>query len=194
MTKQFLLVFAAVALAHGTFPALAAGEDPPLVVAASKGDIVQVRRLLANGTDPNAHDTGNLTALNWAAYNGHLAVVQALVERGATVDSNSNSHGWTPLMNAANRGHTDVVKYLLSRGADARLASKDGYVMAIGYAVLGGHDDTAHVLRNSAAGAMHYGGNEVVLFINNSSSVVAVSLDGKQVCSLNPGGRCHGGS
>jgi ankyrin repeat protein len=51
-----------------------------------------------------------------AAQEGHLAVVEALLRRGATVD-HANADGWTPLFIVAKKGHLAVLEVLLGRGA-----------------------------------------------------------------------------
>src|ERR1700674_2253700 len=61
-------------------PAHADGGASPVVAAAKTGDAATLKRLLDGGADPNSHDADALTALNWAAYNGHLAAVQILVQ------------------------------------------------------------------------------------------------------------------
>ena len=70
----------------------------------------------------NAPGTLGKTALILAARNGHVEIVQALVDAGADIDLQSKS-GSTALMFAASKGHTDVVKALL--GADADLNAKN---------------------------------------------------------------------
>ena len=99
---------------------------PPLIAAAIKGNMDAVQRLLAEQADPESQDASGYTALHWAAYYGHLPVIQALVERGASVDANANPLHWTPLMNAAMEGHLDIATYLIEHGADVSLTAIDG--------------------------------------------------------------------
>ena len=106
-----------------------------LIRAAKDGNAGAVCDLLQQGADVGARENSDggdgyflydMTALNFAARNGHLDVVKYLLSRG-DVDANArNAGGQTPLYLAASNGHLDVVKHLLSRGdvdANARSVS-----------------------------------------------------------------------
>jgi hypothetical protein len=54
--------------------------------------------------------------LLWAAYSGHEAVVELLLEKGAELESKDEPYGWTPLSWAAESGHEAVVKHCLRSG------------------------------------------------------------------------------
>lgn len=69
---------------------------------------------------------GGMTALLYAAREGHMATVQALVEAGASINLVSHGDKMTPLVMAIINGHLDIAKYLLDRGADPNLASIGG--------------------------------------------------------------------
>jgi ankyrin repeat protein len=69
---------------------------------------------------------GGLTALMFAARQGHLESVQALVESGADVNEIDPGDHTTPLMIAIINGRFDVAMYLVQHGADANLAQKNG--------------------------------------------------------------------
>lgn len=49
--------------------------------------------------------------------NGHVAVVRALLERGANIEAKEGD-GSTPLYVAAQNGHVEVVKLLLTKRAN----------------------------------------------------------------------------
>lgn len=69
--------------------------------------------------------TGGMTALLYAAREGHLDTVRALVEGGANINLQS-ADKFTPLVMAIVNGRLDVAKYLLDRGADPNPASVSG--------------------------------------------------------------------
>ena len=84
---------------------------PELVYWASLGDVEQVEQLLAAGTDPNQTDDEGYSALQAAAENDHLAVVQLLVSKGANV---AYMGEYTALQLAEMAENIGVVEYLKS--------------------------------------------------------------------------------
>ncbi len=93
-----------------------------LIAAASDGDTLAVRRLLARGANLNnsteeVTDAQGRTALSAAAHFGHLDVLDALLSAGANVNVCDGS-GITALGAAALAGHEDAVVMLLEWGAN----------------------------------------------------------------------------
>lgn len=71
--------------------------------------------------------TGGMTALLFAAREGHLEAVEALLEGGADIDHVSAGDRTSPLVMAALNGQFDVALELVARGADPNLqSSTDG--------------------------------------------------------------------
>ena len=127
---------------------LRAGADPkrahpegetPLLSAARAGSVPVVKLLLARGVDVNhAEQFQQTTALMWAAAEGHLDVVDQLLEAGANpnlkghVTSLTERHnadhptgGFTALMFAARDGDDAMVRKLAARGANLNLKNGD---------------------------------------------------------------------
>ncbi|MBT8476854.1 MAG: ankyrin repeat domain-containing protein [Alphaproteobacteria bacterium] len=87
--------------------------------AARKGDLEDVRALIANGADLSELDKAVGAALHWAAARGHSDVARELIEAGA--DPNQEGHGpdrLTPLHLASSGGHLALVELLVERGAN----------------------------------------------------------------------------
>jgi ankyrin repeat protein len=69
---------------------------------------------------------GGLTALMFAARQGHLDAVQAFVEHGADVNQRDPGDSTTALLIAIINGRFDVAMYLVDHGANSNLAQKNG--------------------------------------------------------------------
>lgn len=75
---------------------------------------------------PRIDVMGGLTALLFAARQGHIEAAKALIEAGANINEVSPGDKTSPLLMASINGHFDLAKYLLDKGADPRLASTAG--------------------------------------------------------------------
>jgi uncharacterized protein len=118
-----------------------------LMWAAAEGNAAMVKFLAANHADVNARSkvnlwdrgttaegtglgakylpVGGLTALLFAARQGHLDCAQALVEAGADKDL-QDPDGISPMITAIVNYHYDVAKYLADQGADVNLPDQFG--------------------------------------------------------------------
>ena len=88
--------------------------ETALMLAAFKGNMQLVQRLLADGAAVNR--VGGWTPLHYAATQGHVDIVKLLLEKGARVNVQTYS-GVTPLYMAARKPSREVVMTLLRAGA-----------------------------------------------------------------------------
>lgn len=104
-TLSSLLVACALALACAgcgkSAPSADVAEEThelPIIRAAEKGDVDEVRRLLDAGENVNAYDgLGLITPLMAAAEKGHADVVRLLLDRKADVNARDGAEGLTAL-------------------------------------------------------------------------------------------------
>ncbi|XP_033097859.1 E3 ubiquitin-protein ligase MIB2-like [Anneissia japonica] len=101
------------------------GDDPKaLTVAAKQGDLPTIRQLLDKHAEWVNHQCtpGELTALQIAAHEGHVEVVDYLVGRQADLNLR-DSDGDSALLCAAHGNKPEVIRYLLSCGANPNLVN-----------------------------------------------------------------------
>ena len=75
--------------------------------------------------------TGGMTALLYAAREGHMDAVRALVEGGANINEVSGDK-FSPMVMAITNGHLDMAMYLLQHGADPKPATVSGITALYG--------------------------------------------------------------
>lgn len=131
-------------LLTGAKPPKADFPTPPLVEAAKSGNPAEVRKLLAEGADPNARDGGGSSALFHAASLGNDEIAALLLAGGADPNLRNQAND-TALIHAAGGGHAGVVRLLLEKGADPRTIDFFGNGAA-GYAVHQGHAEAVALL------------------------------------------------
>ena len=135
--QQTALMFAAAENRAGVITALAAhGAD---LEAATTVVSLEEDKLDDNGNPLPKKETeagstvtggntmmGGMTALLFAAREGHLDAVRALVATGANVNRLSAGDHSSPLVIAVSNGHYEVGQFLVDHGADPNLANVDG--------------------------------------------------------------------
>ena len=95
--------------------------------------------------------------LSYAAYNGHLEIVDYLLRRGAEVNGKTGN-GSTALFFAARFGHMEVVQLLLKNQADPTVENENGET-AVDWALKSANTDIEAILREAGGRS----GKKVVL-------------------------------
>ncbi len=114
----------------GLLETLASSERDVFLHAAAAGRVEAVRALAAFGLGDATERSDGGTPLHWAAWNGRVATVQVLLERGAPVNVRDRRFGSTPLAwaahgskycRAADDDYIAVIDLLLEAGVDRAL-------------------------------------------------------------------------
>jgi ankyrin repeat protein len=80
--------------------------------------------LLSAGADTEKKNWAEITALQLAQCNEHMAAFTLLLAAGANADSGAGDH--TPLMVAAQKGQADTIRELLKHGCNVDMRDKKG--------------------------------------------------------------------
>ncbi|KAI3055389.1 hypothetical protein CBS147353_11317 [Aspergillus niger] len=103
----------------------------PLTLAAYRGSCHVARKLLASGVDFIAQDTNGLTALHIAAGEGHMPVVELLLQHSRVDVNVQDTDGLTALHKTANKGHLPSVELLLQHPeVDVNVRDTRGHLAA----------------------------------------------------------------
>ncbi|KAK3943420.1 hypothetical protein QBC46DRAFT_254271 [Diplogelasinospora grovesii] len=115
------------------------------------------------------------TPLSWAAQEGRLSIVKALVEGGADTNESDRS-GHKPFLRASSNGHEDVARLLIDSGADIH-ARYRGWT-ALMWASLNGHEAVARLLIDNGAdvNARDLAGVTVLICASRSTCEAVVRL------------------
>ena len=127
-------------------------DESPLMMAAFKGHLELVKRLIAR--DAHVNKPG-WAPLHYAATHGHLEIMALLLEHHAFIDAESPNKT-TPLMMAAHYGTPQAVKLLLEAGADPTLRNELG-LSAVDFALRGNRRDAAEMIAGAIRGAQPKG-------------------------------------
>ncbi len=129
----------------------------PLTIwtAAKKGLLAEVQRFVSEGISVDARSRGDVTPLHEAAHAGHASLVEWLLDKGASINSRTQSErGYpgaeTPLYMAVEMRQSETVQLLLKRGANPNLKSSDG-TSALDVAAASGDKDLAALLVENGA-------------------------------------------
>ncbi len=99
----------------------------PLIYSAFSNNVEILEWLIDNDANINHQDRGGWCALHAAAQEGHLQIVELLLNRGANpnlIDSYGNGPLWTATMNA--KGDETIPNLLIDAGSDANHKNNAG--------------------------------------------------------------------
>jgi uncharacterized protein len=99
-----------------TLCAQAAGPDADLLDAARQGDLEKVKSLLAAGANIDAKNKYGITPLFYAAWSGHAAIVQLLIEKGANIEIVDTFYRMPALGAAINKNNDAAACALIKAG------------------------------------------------------------------------------
>jgi ankyrin repeat protein len=128
----------------------AAPSTSAVADAAMKGDAEAVHALLKQAADVNGAQGDGMTALHWAAMNGHADLTQTLIYAGANVRATTRIGGYTPLFLASQSGQGATIRALLKAGADVTVGSPNGTTPLMVAAASGRTDAVAALLDHGA--------------------------------------------
>ncbi len=129
-TEQFNALFEKYYQAQITAFARQRENQAPLLVEAAKiNDLEGVKRLLALFVDINTRDPSGFTALHYAAKEGHLEMVQLLLDNHAddTIRAEKDDPKTTPLAYAASHKKWKCVELLIPK----KSRTIDGYIVLL---------------------------------------------------------------
>jgi ankyrin repeat protein len=126
------------------------GSSTPLLDAAQSGDFAAATRLLSvKGTNVNAAGPDGSTAIMYAAANGDVEMVRALIKAGADVKP-KNQFGTSAITEAAIIGSAPILSALLKAGADPNFRTTNGETPLMS-AARSGKIEAAKVLLDAGA-------------------------------------------
>jgi uncharacterized protein len=126
---------------HGIF-----SIQTPLIMACQHlGNAVIVRMLLDAGANARWKDGYGLSAIAHACQNGHLSIVEALLNHDKDLLEIEDNVGRTTSFMAiytprSSRRHVDIVRFLLNRGANLQATSSTGMTMLMAAAQMNRRD------------------------------------------------------
>lgn len=123
--SRAMVSFLVSLLLAGSVCAEVKSKDMELYEAAVFQDLLKMQSLIAEGANVN-YIQGGRPILGWAAQNGNVAVVEALLKAGANPNVADIGVGHTPLMRAIETQFIEIVRVLLKSKADPNAKNSEG--------------------------------------------------------------------
>ncbi|MFK2824600.1 M48 family metallopeptidase [Bacillus sp. B190/17] len=111
-----------------------AGDIPPVIEAAVKGDTAKVSAFIQKGGDVHITDNQGYTPLHWAVLDSNKEMVDLLLKAGADPNE-EDDYGMTPFTAAAQQGNAEMVERLAKAGGELNYQSADDETTPLLYAV-----------------------------------------------------------
>ena len=146
-------------------------------------------RLLTKGANPNAPGPDGTTAIMWAASNGDIELVRALIKAGANVTL-KNQFGTTAITEAAIVGSAPVIDALLKAGADPNTKNPEGETPLMAVARSGNVDAAKRLLeaRADVNAKENFGGQTALMWAAAQGQAEMVKLLAASGADLNARG------
>ncbi|KAF2882565.1 hypothetical protein ILUMI_23582 [Ignelater luminosus] len=144
-TVDLLLAKGADAKAYNKF------QRTPLGLATFLGrkDVVKLFLSKTNVNIDDKEDTGLLTLLHYAAWKGHIELVDLFLSMGADLEV-ADKYGFNALLYATHNQHQNVVELLISKGASVNLKDDEHTTPLISAANTGNEDITEFLILKGA--------------------------------------------
>ena len=107
-------------------------------------DAEAMKRMLADGLDPNHHEPSGLSLLHMAAQFKSLDISKVLIENGALVNDTREYAKTTPLYMASGNNHLEFVKLLIDNGADETIGNHVGTTPFVEAAISKSYETVAY--------------------------------------------------
>jgi ankyrin repeat protein len=164
-----------------------------LLETAESGDHVAAMHLLSvKGTDVNATAADGTTAMMYAAANGDLELVRALIKAGANVKL-ANQFGTSALTEASIIGAAPIVEALVKAGADPNFRTPNGETPLMA-AARTGKVDAAKALLDAGAdinAKENWGGQSALMWASAQSQADMVKFLASNGANLNDHGKVN---
>ncbi|HEY6346117.1 MAG TPA: ankyrin repeat domain-containing protein [Bryobacteraceae bacterium] len=172
---------------------MAAAADTALLDAVETGDhAAAIRLATAKGAGVNTADADGSTAIMYAAANGDLELVRALIKAGANVKL-ANQLGTSAIAEAAIIGNAPIIDALLKAGADPNFRTPNGETPLM-EAARSGRMDAAKALLDAGAdinAKETWGGQSALMWAAALSQADMVKFLASKGANLNDRGKVN---